>query len=75
MKGLTNMVICPHCHSADHAVIGHDDTASVVTYRKDGKETTRLVVMRLCMNCGTVYVAVKDCEEVKQGLEMDNRNE
>lgn len=69
------MIKCPCCKSSAHAVIGHDDTASLVTYRSYGKEVSKLTVMRLCMNCGTVYVAQKDLDTMKKEMEAELNNE
>ena len=69
------MIKCPYCKSGNHAVIGHDDTGSIVSYYRNGEEITGISVMRLCMDCGVVYVAKKEIDAMRQEMEATLKNE
>jgi hypothetical protein len=53
----------------DYGTEGDLDKKRVVSYRRNGKEIFVPTNERLCVDCGGIFVAKKDCHKVKASMD------
>lgn len=65
------MIKCPYCHSSNSAMLytNTTDRKRMVSYKKNGKEILVPTNERLCVDCGGIFVAKKDCHKIKASME------
>lgn len=66
------MMKCPYCKSSNSAVLYYKDLPHnnrVASYRRCRQEVWRVVSERLCVDCGGIFIAKKDCHAIKAAME------
>ena len=74
------MIKCPYCHSSNSAMVHEFEPncqskgKRVVSYKRNGKTVLVATNERLCVDCGGIFVAKKDCHKIKASIDRAREN-
>ena len=71
-----NMQKCPYCHSNQITNLAYEDCVcgnvnAKIELRRRHKFVSKQVTLRVCLDCGGIFVNRKDCDRIKSLMESE----